>query len=177
MHACTFLAQPPPALVLLPQGKRLAVHSQRDKYAANQFTGWDRAIGVQVPIFNKAHFIRTRDEAIKALAELGTPETDVDVSSYNASQDPKVFAIKFLASDGGKINGESSDALVLDTADKRSLRLYRGLLWDLGFTVKEVTWPEALGGETASYFVKINGTFEEAQAFCNEFSIPISKVN
>ena len=43
--------------------------------------------------------------------------------------------------------------------------------------MKEVTWPEALGGETASYFVKINGTFEEAQAFCNEFSIPISKVN
>ena len=173
MRAPVVLTSP---LRSLLQGKRLAAHAERDKYAANQIPGWDRAIGVQVPIFNKAHFIRTRDEAIKALSELGTPEVDVDVNSYDTSQDPKVFAIKLLASDGGKVNGESSDAIVLDTANKRSLRLYRGILWDMGFTVKEVTWPAGLGGETASYFVKTDGTFDEVQAFCTEFSIPLSKV-
>ena len=150
-------------------GKELSKHTKASEYAENQLPSWSDAVGFMAPIFNRAHLERMRLEAITLF---GNPDPDINFDDYDAAHDPTVFIV--TAKPGTLINGDHAgeNTIILDVAGKRSLRLYWSLLNEINFYLCEVTWPEEMGGETASYWVKKDGAIADAVAFTEEFNIP-----
>ncbi|OUT62987.1 MAG: hypothetical protein CBB71_00960 [Rhodopirellula sp. TMED11] len=158
----------------LRSGPDLAVHAESDSYGANQLPDWKTAIGLQMVLFNKAHGKRVRAAAIK---EFPSVSKDVDLDqSYVADNDPTVALVQVRKVDGTLFNGEGTDGFVLDTCGKRSLMLYYSILNAAGIKLTEVTWPEAIGGQTATYFATATVARDDIVTLLTKWEIPYTVV-
>ena len=158
----------------LCSGPDLAVHAESDSYGANQLPDWKTAIGLQMVLFNKAHGKRVRAAAIK---EFPSVSKDVDLDqSYVADNDPTVALVQVRKVDGTLFNGEGTDGFVLDTCGKRSLMLYYSILNAAGIKLTEVTWPETIGGQTATYFATATVARDDIVTLLTKWEIPYTVV-
>lgn len=161
--------------MLRSQGPSLSKHAESVKYTTNQVANMKYLKGFEVKIFNKHHLVRVVAKGRQLFrADMGH---QVSIEEYDDSHDTQVTIINLRGIDGGTLDGEAEDCVILDACGTRPLTLMQTLLKEeIGFTMHEIVWPESLGGGRGHYFSKIavnvEETTEQVKAFCQQYGMP-----